>query len=178
MVTGSTISSTWANNTLSDIAFALTASIANDGQTPITADITLTNNKITDLAVGTAPTDAINLSQAYSGSAAVTTSNASAAIIALSAINQTYAKVGSTVILSGQVTITVVSANTNATLDITLPVTSAAAVAVVGQCSIAPYGNYSGDVVLLNATHLQLRFKTEAIGPTFAVQYSAVYPLA
>lgn len=35
VVTGTTISSTWANNTLNDIATALTASIANDGQTPI-----------------------------------------------------------------------------------------------------------------------------------------------
>jgi hypothetical protein len=38
VVTGTTISSTWANNTLSDIAAALTASVANDGQTPILAN--------------------------------------------------------------------------------------------------------------------------------------------
>lgn len=38
VITGSVISSTWANNTLSDIATALTASVANDGQTPILAD--------------------------------------------------------------------------------------------------------------------------------------------
>lgn len=38
VVTGTTISSTWANNTLNDIAAALTASIANDGQTPILAN--------------------------------------------------------------------------------------------------------------------------------------------
>lgn len=36
VVTGTTISSTWANNTLTDIATALTNSIAADGQTPIT----------------------------------------------------------------------------------------------------------------------------------------------
>ena len=36
VVTGTTISSTWANNTLSDIQNALTQSIAADGQTPIT----------------------------------------------------------------------------------------------------------------------------------------------
>lgn len=38
VVTGTTISSTWANNTLNDIATALTASVANDGQTPILAN--------------------------------------------------------------------------------------------------------------------------------------------
>lgn len=36
VVTGTTISSTWANTTLSDIQNALTQSIAADGQTPIT----------------------------------------------------------------------------------------------------------------------------------------------
>lgn len=36
VVTGTTISSTWANNTLQDIATALSGSIAADGQTPIT----------------------------------------------------------------------------------------------------------------------------------------------
>jgi hypothetical protein len=36
VVTGTTISSTWANNTLTDIATALSNSIAADGQTPIT----------------------------------------------------------------------------------------------------------------------------------------------
>lgn len=36
VVTGTTISSTWANTTLTDMATALTNSIAADGQTPIT----------------------------------------------------------------------------------------------------------------------------------------------
>ena len=39
VVTGSTISSTWANNTLSDIANGLTQSISADGQTPITGPL-------------------------------------------------------------------------------------------------------------------------------------------
>lgn len=39
VVTGTTISSTWANNTLSDIQNALTGSIAADGQTPITGSL-------------------------------------------------------------------------------------------------------------------------------------------
>ena len=36
VVTGTTISSTWANNTLTDMANAITGSVAADGQTPIT----------------------------------------------------------------------------------------------------------------------------------------------
>ena len=39
VVTGTTISSTWANNTLSDIANGLTQSISADGQTPITGPL-------------------------------------------------------------------------------------------------------------------------------------------
>jgi hypothetical protein len=49
VVTGTTISSTWANNTLSDIATALTASVANDGQTPILANQDWGNFDITNI---------------------------------------------------------------------------------------------------------------------------------
>ena len=47
VVTGTTISSTWANNTLSDIATALTGSVAADGQTTMTGNLPMGNNKIT-----------------------------------------------------------------------------------------------------------------------------------
>ena len=63
VVSGSTISSTWANNTLTDIATALSGSIAADGQTPITGALQMNSNQINGLANGTASTDAINLSQ-------------------------------------------------------------------------------------------------------------------
>jgi hypothetical protein len=49
VVTGTTISSTWANNTLNDIATALTASVANDGQTPILASQNFGGFDITNL---------------------------------------------------------------------------------------------------------------------------------
>ena len=39
VVTGTAISSTWANNTLTDMATALSGSIAADGQTPITGSL-------------------------------------------------------------------------------------------------------------------------------------------
>jgi len=47
VVTGTTISSTWANNTLSDIANSLTQSIAADGQTTITGPLVGLDNTIT-----------------------------------------------------------------------------------------------------------------------------------
>lgn len=46
VVTGTTISSTWANNTLADISTALTGSIAADGQTPITGTLDFNTQQI------------------------------------------------------------------------------------------------------------------------------------
>jgi hypothetical protein len=63
VVTGTTISSNWANTTLSDISTALTGSIASDGQTPVTGNIQMGNNKITGMANGTASTDAATYGQ-------------------------------------------------------------------------------------------------------------------
>lgn len=54
VTTGSTISSTWANNTLSDIATALTGSIAADGQTPVTANLPMGTFKHTGAGSATA----------------------------------------------------------------------------------------------------------------------------
>jgi hypothetical protein len=64
VVTGTTIASTWANNTLSDIASALTDSVAADGQTPMTGNLNLSNNKIVNLATPTLSTDAVTKSYA------------------------------------------------------------------------------------------------------------------
>jgi hypothetical protein len=63
VVTGTTISSTWANNTLTDIATALTGSLAADGQTTATGNLKMGNNRITGLADGIAATDAATVNQ-------------------------------------------------------------------------------------------------------------------
>jgi hypothetical protein len=52
VVTGTTISSTWANTTLTDIATALTNSVATDGQTPITGALIGTSGTVTFGGVG------------------------------------------------------------------------------------------------------------------------------
>jgi len=59
VVTGTTIASTWANNTLSDIASALTDSVAADGQTAMSGNLNLNSNKIVNLATPTLSTDAV-----------------------------------------------------------------------------------------------------------------------
>ena len=63
VVSGTTISSTWANTTLTDISTALTGSLAADGQTVVTGNLQLGNYKITNLANGTTTGDAINYGQ-------------------------------------------------------------------------------------------------------------------
>jgi len=63
VVTGTTISSTWANNTLTDIATALTGSLAADGQTTATGNLKMGNNRVTGLADGIASTDAATVNQ-------------------------------------------------------------------------------------------------------------------
>jgi hypothetical protein len=63
VVTGTTISSTWANNTLTDIATALTGSLSADGQTTATGALQMGSNKITGLANGTVSTDAATFGQ-------------------------------------------------------------------------------------------------------------------
>ena len=63
VVTGTTISSTWANNTLTDIATAITGSVAADGQTPITGNLAMGGNKLTGLGDGTVAGDSVEFAQ-------------------------------------------------------------------------------------------------------------------
>lgn len=72
VVTGTTISSNWANTTLSDMATALTGSVAADGQTPITGNLQMGGNKITGMADGSAATDAATVGQLASVNSVVT----------------------------------------------------------------------------------------------------------
>ena len=63
VVTGTTISSTWANNTMNDLAAALTDSVAADGQTPMTGNLDLNTNKIVNLVAGSVAGDAVEFAQ-------------------------------------------------------------------------------------------------------------------
>ena len=72
VVTGTTITSTWANTSLSDIAAALTGSVAADGQTPMTGTLNMTNNTIENVSDPTSAQDAatkayVDLTQTASG---------------------------------------------------------------------------------------------------------------
>jgi len=116
VVTGTTISSTWANSTLSDIANGLTQSVAADGQTPITGALQMGSNKITALANGTVSTDAINLGQlttAISGFGTIATQNANNVAITGGAIDGT--TIGTTTRASGKFTTLAANGNVDFT---------------------------------------------------------------
>ena len=63
VVTGTTIASTWANNTMNDIASALTGSVAADGQTPMTGNLDMNTNKVVGLVAGTVAGEAVEYDQ-------------------------------------------------------------------------------------------------------------------
>lgn len=63
VVTGTTISSTWANNTLTDLATGLSTALTKDGQTTPTANIPMGGFKLTGLAAGSASGDSVRYGQ-------------------------------------------------------------------------------------------------------------------
>ena len=63
VVTGTTITSAWANSTMNDIAATLTDSVAADGQTPMTGALNLNTNKIVNVLAGTVAGDAVEYAQ-------------------------------------------------------------------------------------------------------------------
>ena len=63
VVTGTVISTTWANNTMNDLASAMTDSVAADGQTPMTGPLNLNSNKVINVANGVLTGDAVNFGQ-------------------------------------------------------------------------------------------------------------------
>lgn len=131
VVTGTTISSTAFNNTMNDIATALTGSVAADGQTPITANIPMASHKITGLAAGTTSGDALAYGQTQlaiasgailAGTYTPTLANLSNLASSSATLCQ-YMRVGNVVTVSGNFTgASTVAGNTSMTM--TLPVSS------------------------------------------------------
>lgn len=62
-VTGTTIESSANNATMNDLASAMTQSVSKDGQTSMTGNLPMGNNKLTGLADGSAATDSMSYGQ-------------------------------------------------------------------------------------------------------------------
>lgn len=63
VVTGTVITSTWANNTLSDIATGLSTTVLKDGTQTLTANIPMAGYKLTGLGAGSASTNSAQFGQ-------------------------------------------------------------------------------------------------------------------
>jgi hypothetical protein len=104
VVTGTTIASTWANNTLSDIASTLTDSVAADGQTAMTGNLNLNSNKIVNLATPTLSNDAVTKAYAdalVGGAGSFTTLTSSGATTFTANTASTSTTTGTAVITGG-----------------------------------------------------------------------------
>lgn len=77
VVTGTNISSTVQNNTMSDVATALTNCVTRDGQSPATSNIPMGGFKLTGLAAATTAGDAVRYEQALLTADLASTANAS-----------------------------------------------------------------------------------------------------
>jgi cobalamin biosynthesis Mg chelatase CobN len=157
VVTGTTISSTWANSTLTNIASALTDSLAADGQTTATGNLKMGNNRVTGMADGIASTDAASVAQvaaSVAGLGTMSTQNANAVAITGGAINGT--TVGATTASTG--------AFTNFTASGTASFTSTGAVKVpVGTTGQQP-SPVTGMIRFNSTTSLYEGYGTSAWG--------------
>ncbi|HWT40969.1 MAG TPA: hypothetical protein VN081_06950 [Dongiaceae bacterium] len=98
VVTGTTISSTVQNNTMSDVASALTQSLTKNGETVPTANLPMGGFKFTNLGGGSALGDSANFGQTINQPAAVTLASAATVNIG--------AALSSNITISGTTTIT------------------------------------------------------------------------
>lgn len=153
VVTSTSISSTWANNTLNDVASALTQSVSNDGQTPITANLPMTGFKHTNVANATARTEYCAAGQAQDNTFDWLTSVAGTDTITASAA------IGLASYAAGQC-FRFVSAGANTGTSVTLNLNSLGAKAVTknGSTALAIGDIPSGAVVevVYDGTRFQL----------------------
>ena len=140
--TGTTIDPNWANNTLTDIATALTQSISNDGQTPITANLQMTGFRHTGVGNATARTDYCSAGQAQDNTFDWLTSVAGTDTITASA------PIGMTAYAAGQ-TFRFVAAGANTGTAVTLNINALGAKSVtkLGSTALAVGDIPSGAVV-------------------------------
>jgi hypothetical protein len=131
VVTGTVIASTWANSTFTDVASALTGSVAADGQTPMTGDLDMNTNKVVNLDPATVAGDAVE----YAQFVAATTTNVN---ITGGTINGT--TIGETTRSSGKFT----TLSANSTLGVTGATTLSSTLAVTGYATFSSNGEFNG----------------------------------
>jgi hypothetical protein len=151
VVTGTVIASTWANSTLTDIASALTGSVAADGQTPMTGDLDMNTNKVINVEPATVAGNAVE----YAQFVAATTTNVN---ITGGTINGT--SIGETTRSSGKFT----TLNANSTLGVTGATTLSSTLDVTGVATFAANSQFNGTGALKLPVGTTAQQPTPALG--------------
>ena len=144
VTTGTTISSTWANNTLNDLGSALTASLAYDGQTTPVANLPMGGFIHTGVGNATARTNYPSAGQVQDGTLTYLTSvSGTDTITALAAISMT-------AYVAGQ-SFRFIAAGANTTTGVTLNINSIGAKNITknGTTALAVGDIPAGSIVLV-----------------------------
>jgi len=166
VTTGTTISSTWANSTLTDIATALTGSIASDGQTVVSANLPMSGYAHTGVGNATIRTMYASAGQVQDNTAAYLTSvSGTNAITAVAAF-------GMSAYATGQ-RFSFLAAGTN-TSAVTLNINSIGAKAVTKNGSTALAGNEiaSGAIVEVVYDGTEFQLVTQSVPAGIIVMWS------
>jgi len=161
VVTGTTISSTWANNTLNDIGTALTQSIASDGQTTPTNNLPMGGNAHTGVGNATVRNMYSSAGQVQDGTFNYLTSVSGSNVITATA------NLGMSAYVAGQsFSFLSASANTGAT---TLNINAIGAKAITKDGTITLTANDipTGSIVnvVYDGTQFQLVNTPNVVGP-------------
>ena len=161
VTTGTTISSTWANNTLSDIGTSLTASIAYDGQTIPVANLPMGNYIHTGVGNATARTNYAVAGQVQDGVyTTLTSASGTDTIIATGPI-------GLSAYVAGQ-TFNFVAAGANTTTSVTLNINGIGAKNITknGSTALAIGDIASGAMISVIYDGTQFQLQTGVSGVT------------
>jgi len=157
VTTGTTISSTWANNTLNDIASSLTASLAYDGQTAPVANLPMATYAHTGVGNATVRTMYASAGQVQDNTFSYLTSvSGTDTITALASVSMTaYA--------AGQV-FRFIAAGANTTTSVTLNINSIGAKAITknGTTALAIGDIPAGSVVVVTYDGTQFQISNIA----------------
>lgn len=162
VVTGTVISSTVQNNTMADVATALTDCVTRDGQSPATANVPMGGFRITGLGNATARTDAVSAGQLQDGGL-----TALSAVAGTDTITATSAPI-TTAYTAGQA-FDFIAAGTNTTNTVTLNINGLGAKAVTkyGALVMSPGDIVTGQTVRVryDGTQFQLISPTSVSSP-------------
>lgn len=165
-VTNTTISSTWANNTLSDIATGLSTAITKDGQTTPTANIPMATFKFTGLGAGSAATDSASIANIQNGTGIyVATVGGTADVITLTVSPAV------TAYAAGQ-TFCWIASGTNTT-NVTVNVSGLGAKALTKSGSTALAAGDIASGAIVTATYDGTQFQVDGVDTTGVTTFSA-----